>query len=381
MELSIEKTAQECINAISEKVRNLKNLNIIVAGKTGVGKSTLINSMFRENLAETGIGKPVTQHMRKISKKGVPLNIYDTKGFELGKDAQKEVKKEILDTIKSGLAGTDVNKAIHCIWYCINTASNRVEPEEIEWLRDLARENTTTEVPIIIILTQSISKPNAEAMKNLIEDENLDVVQVIPVLAQDFVVDEEYTKKAFGLDALLAVMTEVLPDELQDTLQNVQKASLKAKKLRAQTAVATATAAAFGEGFSPIPFADCALLIPTQVAMIAGITAIYGLDINKSIITAFVSSALGTGGATIAGKTIASNLLKLVPGAGTVLGGTISGATAGLITTALGEAYILLMEAVYKGDLKESDLATEDGRKKLKDLFKKKVKEKREEQG
>lgn len=380
MEISIEKTAQDCISAISEKVRNLKTLNIIVAGKTGVGKSTLINSMFRENLAETGIGKPVTQHMRKISKKGVPLNIYDTKGFELGKDAQKEVKKEILDTIKSGLAGTDVNKAVHCIWYCINTASNRVEPEEIEWLRDLARENTITEVPIIIVLTQSFSKPNAEAMKNLIEDENLDVVQVIPVLAQDFVVDEEYTKKAFGLDALLAVMTEVLPDELQDTLQNVQRASLKAKKLRAQTAVASATAAAFGEGFSPIPFADCALLIPTQVAMIAGITAIYGLDINKSIITAFVSSALGTGGATIAGKTIASNLLKLVPGAGTVLGGTISGATAGLITTALGEAYILLMEALYKGDLKEADLMTDAGKKKLKDLFKKKMKEKKDEQ-
>lgn len=380
MEISIEKTAQDCISAISEKVRNLKTLNIIVAGKTGVGKSTLINSMFRENLAETGIGKPITQHMRKISKKGVPLNIYDTKGFELGKDAQKEVKKEILDTIKSGLAGADVNKAVHCIWYCINTASNRVEPEEIEWLRDLARENTITEVPIIIVLTQSFSKPNAEAMKNLIEDENLDVVQVIPVLAQDFVVDEEYTKKAFGLDALLAVMTEVLPDELQDTLQNVQRASLKAKKLRAQTAVASATAAAFGEGFSPIPFADCALLIPTQVAMIAGITAIYGLDINKSIITAFVSSALGTGSATIAGQTIASNLLKLVPGAGTVLGGTISGATAGLITTALGEAYILLMEALYKGDLKEADLMTDVGKKKLKDLFKKKMKEKKDEQ-
>lgn len=380
MELSIEKTAQDCINAINEKVRNLKTLNIIVAGKTGVGKSTLINSMFRDNLAETGIGKPITQHMRKISKKGIPLNIYDTKGFELGKDAQKEVKKEILDTIKSGLAGTDVNKAIHCIWYCINTASNRIEPEEIEWLRDLAKENSLTEVPVIIILTQSFSKPNAETMKNLIMDENLDVVQVIPVLAQDFVVDEEYTKKAFGLDTLLAVMTEILPDELQDTLQNVQRASLKAKKLRAQTAVATATAAAFGEGFSPIPFADCALLIPTQVAMIASITAIYGLDINKSIITAFVSSALGTGGATIAGKTIASNLLKLVPGAGTVLGGTISGATAGVITTALGEAYILLMEAIYKGDLKESDLGTAEGKKKLKDLFKKKMKEKNEEQ-
>ena len=147
------------------------------------------------------------------------------------------------------------------------------------------------------------------------------------------------------------------------------------KKQRAQVAVATATATAFGEGFAPIPFADSALLIPTQVAMIASITAIYGLDINKSIITAFVSSALGTGGATIAGKTIAANLLKLVPGAGTVLGGTISGATAGIITTALGEAYIMLMEAIYKGDLKASELGTAEGKKKLKDLFKKKIKE------
>lgn len=376
MEVSLDKIAQDCITAISERIKNLNTLNIIVAGKTGVGKSTLINSMFRDNLAETGIGKPVTQHMRKISKKGIPLNIYDTKGFELGKDAQKEVKKEILDTIKSGLSGTDVNKAIHCIWYCINTASNRVEPEEIEWLRDLAKENSVTEVPVIIVLTQAFSKPNAEQMKNLIQDENLDIVQVIPVLAQDFVFDESLPPiKAYGLDALLAVMTEVLPEELQDTLQSVQIASLKAKKKRAQVAVATATATAFGEGFAPIPFADSALLIPTQVAMIASITAIYGLDINKSIITAFVSSALGTGGATIAGKTIASNLLKLVPGAGTVLGGTISGATAGVITTALGEAYIVLMEAIYKGDLKASELGTTEGKKKLKELFKKKVKE------
>lgn len=376
MEVSLDKIAQDCITAISDRIKNLNTLNIIVAGKTGVGKSTLINSMFRDNLAETGIGKPITQHMRKISKKGVPLNIYDTKGFELGKDAQKEVKKEILDTIKSGMSGTDVNKAIHCIWYCINTASNRIEPEEIEWLRDLAKENSVTEVPVIIVLTQAFSKPNAEKMKNLIMDENLDVIQVVPVLAQDFVFDESLPPiKAYGLDALLAVMTEVLPEELQDTLQSVQIASLKAKKKRAQVAVATATATAFGEGFAPIPFADSALLIPTQVAMIASITAIYGLEINKSIITAFVSSALGTGGATIAGKTIAANLLKLVPGAGTVLGGTISGATAGVITTALGEAYIVLMEAIYKGDLKASELGTPEGKKKLKDLFKKKVKE------
>ena len=79
MSIDMNKIAQDAINAITEKIKNLKNLNIIVAGKTGVGKSTLINAVFRDNLAETGMGKPVTDHMRKITKKGVPLSIYDTR--------------------------------------------------------------------------------------------------------------------------------------------------------------------------------------------------------------------------------------------------------------------------------------------------------------
>ena len=81
MAIDTDKIAQEAIDAIAEKIKNLNTLNIIVAGKTGVGKSTLINAVFRDKLAETGMGKPVTDHMRKISKKGIPLATYDTKGF------------------------------------------------------------------------------------------------------------------------------------------------------------------------------------------------------------------------------------------------------------------------------------------------------------
>ncbi len=370
MTFDTDKMVQDCLNAINERIRNLKQLNIIVAGKTGVGKSTLINSVFRENLAETGIGKPVTTHMTRYSKKNFPLSIYDTRGFELGKDAQKDVKAEILDTIRKGHASKDVNETIHCIWYCINTASDRIEPEEIAWLRDFSQENLETQVPVIIVLTKSFSVKHAEQMRNMILNENLAVCQVVSVLAADYEIDDDYVKKAYGLDTLIQIMGEVLPEELQDTLQNVQIASLEQKKRRAQMAIATATAAAFGEGFTPIPFADAALLIPTQVTMIASITAIFGLNISKSIITAFVSSTIGAGGATILGRTIVANLMKLLPGAGTVAGGTISGATAGLLTTALGEAYIQLMIAVYKGDLKASEIGTSAGKKKMKELFK-----------
>lgn len=377
MAIDTDKIAQEAINAIADKIKNLKTLNIMVAGKTGVGKSTLINSVFREKLAETGMGKPVTDHMRKITKKGIPLAIYDTRGFELGKEVQTEVKKEVIDTISKGLATQDINKAIHCIWYCINTASNRVESEEIEWLKELSKDNQITQVPIIIVLTQSFSKKKADEMRKMLIDENLDVIQVIPVLAEDYEIDEDYVAKSYGLDVLIKVMGEALPEELMDTLQNVQIASLEEKKRHAQAAVATASLAAAGEGAAPIPFSDCALLIPTQLGMIASITVIFGFDVNKSIITALFSSTIGVGGATLLGKTVVSNLLKFIPGAGTVTGGAISAGTAGVITAALGEAYIGVMELVFKGEMSIDDIGTKKGKDVMSTMFKEQLKVKR----
>lgn len=43
-------------------------------------------------MAETGVGKPITQHLKKISKEGVPVNLYDTKGLELSESVQAEIK-------------------------------------------------------------------------------------------------------------------------------------------------------------------------------------------------------------------------------------------------------------------------------------------------
>lgn len=378
MHIDTDKMAQQCIDAINDKIKNLKTLNIMVVGKSGVGKSTLINSLFRGNFAETGLGRPVTSEIRKKVKKDYPLAIYDTPGFELASSQQNKVKDEILDIISKGFASKDINDAIHCIWYCVNVGGNRTFDEsEINWLKEFTEENKVTQVPIIVVLTQAIPKKKATEMKNHVEKENLDIIKVVPILAQDMDFDEEYIARAYGLDQLIDVMAEVLPNELQSTLQNIQKASLDSKKRAAQAVVATAVAGSFGEGFAPIPFSDAALLIPTQVGMIAGITVIFGLDISKSFLTSFVSATIGSAGATVLGKTIVSNLLKLIPGVGTVAGGLISGTTAGLLTTALGGAYIMIMEMVYKGEIDKEKLYTAEGQKEMTRLFKEELKKKK----
>lgn len=374
--LDVEKVAVEVIDTISNRIKNLNRLNIIVAGKTGVGKSTLVNAVFRENLAETGVGRPVTTHMRKIEKKGIPLSIYDTRGFELGKEIQNDVKNEVLTTIRDGINAHDINKTIHCIWYCVNTASNRIEPEELEWLRELTKENQVTQVPIIIVLTQSFSQKKAQEMRKMLLEENLHIAQIVPVLAEDYEIEGLGTAKSYGLDILIKVMGEVLPEELMDTLQNVQIASLAEKKRRAEAAVATSALVAAGEGAVPIPLSDCAMIIPTQVGMIASITAIFGFDVNKSLITALLSSTIGAGGATILGKTVVSNLLKLIPVAGSTVGGAISAGTASVITAALGTAYIGVMEQVFKGEMSIADLETQKGKDLMSSLFKEQLKKK-----
>lgn len=370
MGIDTDKVVQECFDAIKDRVANLTTLNIIVAGKTGVGKSTLINSVFRENLAETGIGRPVTQHMRRISKKDFPLVVYDTKGFELNEKVQREVKNEVMQTIRNGIACKDISQTVHCIWYCINATSNRIEPEEIEWLRELSEENELTQVPIIVVLTQCISKKGCQELRKTIEGENLNIVQVVPVLAQDYEIDDEYVAKSFGLDVLIRVMAEALPDELIDTLQNLQKVSLEEKIKRAQAIVLTGITAATAAGASPIPVSDCAILIPTQVAMIAGIAAVFGIDLSKSRVTSALSALLGSGGATLLGKTVVSNLLKLIPGAGSAAGAVISGGTAGALTAAIGETFIWIMSEMFKGEMTEKDFTTREGKEKMVRHFK-----------
>jgi len=380
MEVNTDEIAKKCMDAINEKLKSLKKLNIIVVGKSGVGKSTLINSLFRDKIAETGLGRPITTEIRKIEKKDYPMAIYDTPGFELSEGQQAKVKEEIIELIHKGLATGDINNAIHCIWYCINVGGNRTfDQTEINWLKELIEKNKVTKVPIIVVLTQACPKTKGKQMQTLVEKENLDIIKVIPVLAQDMDFDGEYVAKAYGLDQLVDIMSEALPEELQDTLQNVQKASLKSKKKRSRAVVAAASAVAFGEGFIPIPFSDAAVLIPTQITMIASITTNFGMSISKSVIMSFISSTIGTAGTTILGKSMVSNLFKLIPGVGTGVGGMISGSTASLLTTALGEAYIKFMEMIYKGELKKEDLYDQNGQKAISKMFKEELMKKRKQ--
>lgn len=127
-------------------------------------------------------------------------------------------------------------------------------------------------------------------------------------------------------------------------------------------------------GAVPLPFADAPLLIGQQVAMMLAINGVFGIDIERDALTSLATAAIGVGGATVVGKTVVSNLLKFIPGIGSAAGGAISASTAGVITLALGKAYIEVCKAIKMGKLDQSDLTKKEGLDMLKKSFKEQIK-------
>lgn len=354
----------------------------MILGKTGVGKSTLINNMFNQKMAESGVGKPVTDKIRKIEKPDFALAIYDTPGLELdGDNAVDNLLNEVIGEIEFGLKSEDISKAIHCIWYCISTPSHRFEQAEIDFLKKFLDGTRAYSVPVIVILTQSFSKNDAKVLKGEIEKENLPIVNVVPVLAEDYDIDEDYIAKAYGLDKLSEIMNNVIPEAVRKTFIAIQCVNLELKKGKAQAVVAASAAAAAATGAVPIPFSDAALLVPEQIAMLSGITAVFGISMEKAALAAIISGTIGTAGVTVLGKTVVSSLLKLIPGVGSVVGGAISGATAAALTAALGEAYIIILTKVCKGEMSIADLSTERGKQEISKIFTQQLKVKRDKNG
>ncbi|AEB29926.1 hypothetical protein CAR_c12340 [Carnobacterium sp. 17-4] len=334
---------QDILNKTEDELKKMTPVNVMVVGKTGVGKSTLINNVFRENLALTGIGRPITKHLRRISKEGVPLVLYDTRGLELSLEVQKEIKNEIFETINENKK-LGIKEEIHLAYYCINANSSRIEPTELELISELSEK-----IPVVIILTQSIGEP-AKLFKEYIEALNLPIYGVISIMAEEFKVTEEFSVPAFGLKELIEMSLEIIPEEAKKAFNNAQQVDIARKANAARTWALRYIATSFGVGFLPIPFSDASVLVPMQVTLLAHITAIFGISMDKSTIASLVAAIGGTGGATFAGRYIVSNVIKMIPGAGTVVGGVISGSTAAIITTALSMSYIEVLAIIAAGE-------------------------------
>ncbi|WIL40104.1 GTPase domain-containing protein [Kurthia sp. YJT4] len=122
--------------------------NILVVGATGAGKSSLVNTIFNVDFAQTGTGKPITQTTTKYTIENMPINLFDTKGYELGSEEHTRFLEEMHTYMED--QNKPVQEQIHMVWYVISASNHRITDLDLEMIEKF-RE---TGKPICVIFTK-----------------------------------------------------------------------------------------------------------------------------------------------------------------------------------------------------------------------------------
>lgn len=230
-EAEFEAFAQDIDTRLKEE-QKLPPANIIVAGITGVGKSTLLNAVFGKEVAATGIGKPQTQMAKNYQSDDVPIRIWDTVGFELSEDGKRtyETLKAISDIIASKGSIKDNFDRIHAIWYCINAEAKRLQPPEVDFIAKL----TKLGVPFIIVMTQCFRKKDntlfEQEITKILTERGVNNLPIIQVLAQEVefenpITGEQMVLPSKGLEELVNLTTDKMPEYLKTSFIAAQRVS------------------------------------------------------------------------------------------------------------------------------------------------------------
>ncbi len=314
----------------SKHLKNIGRVNILVAGQTGVGKSTLINEVFGENFAQTAAGRPVTQHAAWFESDTVPLRILDTKGLE-AKDYAGTLH-DMRAEIEKCRNEREARDQLHMAWVCIATPSSRVQDAEV----DIVRVLNKYDIPVIVVLTKDDDDEEfAGIVGNILTERRASYAAIVPVRALS-----KRNRPATGLSALVRATFTTLPAAHRAAFAAAQKINRDLNREAAEDYVTAAVTAAAAAAAIPIPFADVATMAPVQAGMLIGVSSAFGLTLDQQQIVKLVAATLGCMAISLAGRWAVGSALKFVPGAGTIVGSALNAAVAGATTRAIGKAYI-----------------------------------------
>ena len=207
----------------------MRTVNVVVMGKTGVGKSTLINTVYGKEIAPTGSGKAVTKENKNYStivripngdiEKGkwslVPFNfnLYDTVGLEINDGIScktvQDIKRHIIDS-KLHSEPDDIT----IVWYCVDEQSNRFENNEYEIIKHISYD---CEIPVLVVITQSVNEEKTDLER--IISELLPGLTLIKVLASDFLFANEQKISSHSIEKLLSETTNNYDIQKREVLE------------------------------------------------------------------------------------------------------------------------------------------------------------------
>ena len=336
----------EIVNEDGSSFDPNKKANVVVIGNSGVGKTTLIRSLFADGQYQTDI----TRELGVYDYEHLSFRLIDTIGFEPSVVKREKAINAVRKWSREGIKKNDPARQVNMIWYCVDGTSKRLFQKSIDNM--IRATSIWKNVPVIVVITKSYSKPDREENVRMVKAafdkhksaaENLKAV--IPVVASTYRIDADMNISVVpdGLGELLSTTEKYLPEGMAGSQKDIALYRFNQKRVMAHSIVGGCVASGVTVGLTPIPIADSVVLTALEIAEIKSLAKIYGLEYDEKSET--FQAIIGAGAASMVGKT-AISALKAVPIAGEVLNGIV----AGVIVAAMGEGCIYIFEQVYLGN-------------------------------
>lgn len=370
----------DVLNDLEDLIENSRPPRLYVFGRSGAGKSSLINALANkeENVAEVGSIEPETveSELYPISfpERYADWEIVDSRGLFESVPADGEVPSGTKESMREDLEEYRPDICIHVI----PSDQVRAGREEFKIVNELRKELGDLFPPTVLCLNKVDSHltpggewpprpgaPVSETVRENLEfshkvlqetqeitfdkqpfDDNppfrgyefdsKNYVGVIPT----YVKEEEY----WNVDTLSWLIGDFLPTDARLQFVQAQERENLMRKLAQDTTHSFSVTAA-GIGAKPLPVADAALLLPLQFGLIGLIGTFSCRELELGTVKEYMAAMGITGASGLLLREVARALIQIVP----VAGWGVSAGIAGGSTWAMGKS----AEKYFFDDMKE----------------------------